>query len=100
ADKNGGAGTGGGKDGRGDGVQSGRQKRDARASRAFDLLHRLLQRFRCGRAAPAIVIAAATRQKIIGGGIEDRRGVVDRRIHKSIGGKRVPAAGAEACIWV
>ena len=49
-----------------------------------------------GRAAPAVNVARAVRDHVLGGGIEHRRGVIDGRIDETVMGERVAPAGHQA----
>src|SRR4029077_3788019 len=70
--------------------------RNAGAIRPFDLLERQLQRLGGRRAAPAVLVARAVRQKIFGARIEHRGGVIDRRIDETVVGFRIAPGGDHA----
>ncbi len=72
-----------------------RQQRDAGAGRSLDLLDRGFQRLRGRRAAAAVEILAAAGREILGGAVEQRRGVIDRRVDVTVMRVRVAAAGGD-----
>jgi hypothetical protein len=53
----------------------------------------LFERFRCGGAAAAVLIARAVRHLILGGGIEHGRGVINRRIDEAVLAFGIAAGG-------
>ena len=61
-----------------------RQQGDAGALRSFERQHGRFERFGGRRAAPAVLIARAMGEKILGVRIEHGRGVIDRRIDEAV----------------
>ena len=62
------------------------KQRHAGALRPFEFLQRLFERLRGRRAAPAILVARAMGDEILGARIEHGRGVIDRRIDEAVVG--------------
>ena len=75
--------------------EPGRQKRNAGAIGPFERAQRVFKRLRSRRAAAPVKIAGAAREEILGGRIEHRRDVMDRRIDETMIGGRVAAAHHE-----
>ncbi len=71
--------------------QSGWKQGHACASLAVEFAQGIFQRFGGRRAAPAIIVAGAVGDLIFRSGIEQGRGVIDRRIDKSVIGLRIAA---------
>ncbi len=81
-----------------DGGKSGRQQRDPGAVRAFEVLQRKFERFRGRSAAAAVLVTGAMGDKILGRGVEDRRGMVNRRIDETVVGLGIASSRNQAGI--
>ena len=78
--------------------KSGGQQRDAVALRPLKLLHGEFERLGRRRTAPAVLIARAVRQVILGAWVEHGRGMIDRRVDETVIGRRIAAGRDNARI--